>query len=283
MAALSRHLALAVCLVLVALSAAQAEQPRDFMIAPGKNGTDVMLDLVFPGMQATVEHRIPIYGIVNQFTLRANSLLTLPFYESQADAELRILALTFGASGGFRHELRGLHFADDETLSRTHRRLREIDGDVSSDTWGFGEGRVTLSVPFNDLVVLNAINSLRYQGSPDRTFDWRNGIVDDGTLFKSDIMLFFKHRDWGGFAPMMQVLNFDLDGARHTQFNYGFMAVTRPGFRHRDDIFLLQLLVHPGGSLGGIDNSDSYGMHLFYASFTFNIAYRMVFPVWRPE
>jgi hypothetical protein len=268
---------------LLALSSAHAEQTRDFMIAAPENGTDVMVDLIFPGVQTTLEHRVPIYGIANQLTLRGNALYTLPFYESQADAELRILILTLGASGGFRSDFRSLSFREDERLDRHHRRLREIDGKFASETWGFGEGRATLSLPINDYVVFNAINSLRFQGSPDRNFDWRTGVVHDGEFFRSDIMLFLKHRAWGGFAPLMQILNFSADGDRFTQFNYGFMLVTRPGFRLRDDIFLLQLLFHPGPTFGGYDNEDSYGMHLFFAPITFTIAYRMMLPVWRPE
>ena len=267
----------------VKMPVAHAEQTRDFMIAAPKNGTDAVVDLIFPGVQATIEHRLPIYAPANQLTLRANSLYTLPFYESQADVELRMLVLTLGGSAGFRHDMRSEVFAPGETLSSEHRRLREVDGDFTTNTWGFGEGRATLSLPINDYVVFNGINTLRFQGSPDRSFDWRTGVVHDGMFFRSDLTLFFKHRDWGAFAPMMQILDYGVDGSRHTQISYGFMALTRPGFRHRDDIFLVQFLVHPGASFGGTDNSDSYGTALFYAPITFTIAYRMIFPVWRPE
>jgi hypothetical protein len=268
---------------LSATSSAHAQQARDWMIAAQPSGTDAMLDLVFPGVQATLEHRAPIYGFSNQATLRANALYTVPFFESQADAELRILALTLGGSGGFRRDNHALTFEEDESLGRRKRRLRDIDGLYDTATYGYGEGRATLSLPINDYVLFNAINTLRFQDSPDRTFDWRQGVVHDGTTFRSDIMLFLKHRDWGGFAPMMQVLNFGLGENRFTQINYGFLAVTRPGFIRRGDIFFLQFLFHPGSTLGGYDNADSYGMHLFFAPITFTLAYRMVLPVWRPE
>jgi hypothetical protein len=107
--------------------------------------------------------------------------------------------------------------------------------------------------------------------------------VHDGAFFKSDIMLFFKHRAFGGLGPMMQILNFDLRDTRFTQINYGLVFVTRPGFRRRNDIFFVQFLFHPGATLGSYDNEDSYGMHLFFAPITFTIAYRMILPVWRPE
>jgi hypothetical protein len=275
-----------VVLVLAGLSparGARADQPRDFMIAAQPEGTDAIVDLVFPGGQAALEHRVPIYMMANQLTLRGNALYTLPFYESQLDADLRILILTIGASAGFRSDFRTLTFGPDESLSRTHRRLRDLDGRVEHETWEFGEGRATVSLPINDYVLLNAINTLRFQGQDDRTFDWRTGIVHDGSFFRSDITLFFKHGDFGGAGPMLQILNFGLRETRFTQINYGFVFVTRPGFRRRDDIFFLQFLFHPGDTLGTYDNESSYGAHLFVAPITFTIAYRMILPVWRPE
>jgi hypothetical protein len=264
-------------------SGARADQARDFMIAAQPEGTDAIVDLVFPGVQAALEHRVPIYGLSNQLTLRGNALYTVPFYESQADVDLRILILTIGASAGWRSDFRALRFDPNESLDRDHRRIRDIDGRTGRETWGFGEGRATVSLPINDFVLLNAVNTLRFQGHPDRVFDWRTGVVHDGSFFKSDITVFFKHRAWGGVGPTMQILNFDLRDTRFTQINYGLVFVTRPGFRRRDDIFFVQVLIHPGGTLGSYDNSDSYGAHLFLAPFTFTLAYRMILPVWRPE
>jgi hypothetical protein len=63
-----------------------------------------------------------------------------------------------------------------------------------------------------------------------------------------------------------------------------FAVIPHPvGFIRRGDIFFLQFLFHPGSTLGGYDNSGSYGMHLFFAPIVFTLAYRMVLPVWRPE
>ena len=87
-----RDLSLSLGLMLVvasqaslAPSRARAEQTRDFMIAAGEPGTDVFVDTVLPGAQLTVEHREPIYAFANQLNLRANTLLTPAFFESQAD------------------------------------------------------------------------------------------------------------------------------------------------------------------------------------------------------
>jgi hypothetical protein len=82
---------------------------------------------------------------------------------------------------------------------------------------------------------------------------------------------------------MMQFLNFELGDRRYTQFNYGFMLATRPGLQRADDILALQVLIHPGGSLGGVDNGDVYGLDVLFSPVTFFLAYRTVLPLWRPE
>lgn len=278
----ARALACAVALVAFAPPAAHAEQARDWILAAQPGGTDLMLDAILPGAQATIEHRIPIYGFANQLTFRANSLFVLPLYESQADVDLRILVLTLGASAGFRDTFRNLTFAPGERLDRDHRRQRELDGRVSNEIWGFYEGRAILSLPFNDYLVFQGVNTMRFEGVPDRTFDWRTGVVHDGQFFRSDNMLFLKHRDWGGIAPVVQILDFELGPQRTTQINYGVAIVTRPGLRRRNDLLFAQVLFHPGATLG-TDENDFYGTHLLFSPIVVTVAYRAVLPVYRPE
>lgn len=280
---LIRSLAL-MMLVLAVAPSAHAEQTRDFMIAAGEEGTDVFLDVVLPGLQATVEHRKPIYQTANQFNLRANALMTPAFVESQGDVELRVLVLTLGASLGYRSMFANQTFEAGEEFDRYARRIRFVDGKQDSTAFAFGEGRATVSLPINDYVVFNGINTLRFEGGPDRSYDWRNGIVrDSSAFFRSDLMLFFKHRDFGGLAPMVQIMNFDLNDERFTQFNYGFLFATRPGFRRANDIFFVQFLFHPGSTAGSYDNSEVYGNHLLFSPISLTIAYRVIFPTWRPD
>ena len=252
------------------------------MVALRPAGTDVYLDAVFPGLQATVEHREPIYGAANGFTARASSLWTMLFMEQQLDVELRVLALTLGGSVGWSHVYRHYEFAANEQSDREGRLIRDDEADWDSGRWPFAEGRLTLSLPFNDYVVFNGINTWRFEDRATRTFDWRNGIVrDNGMLFRSNLALFFKHRDWGAIAPLLEIQRYGIDGRRVTQLNYGFMLVTRPGLRERDDIFLFQFLWHFGDRLGGFDAGESYGQHTFSAPFTFILAYRMAFAIFR--
>ncbi|MDH5674670.1 MAG: hypothetical protein OEZ06_21260 [Myxococcales bacterium] len=279
-----RVLGVALFLSLMGVRPAAADQARDWIIAAQPSGTDVFVDVVLPGAQLTAEHRVPIYGFSNQLTLRGNALYTAAFYESQADVELRILALTLGGTFGYHASMRNMEFEAGDRIDRHARRMRTVDGDFSRVGYEYAEGRATLSLPINDYVVFNAINSMRHEGRPMRSVDWRNGVVrDDGLLFRSDIMLFLKHKDWGGFAPLFQIMSFDLDDERHTQFNYGFMLVTRPGIQRANDLLFLQVLLHPGSSLGGYDNSDVYGLDVLFSPVTFLLAYRTMIPVWRPE
>lgn len=256
----------------------RADQPRDWMVGPQPGGTLLNLDLIFPGVQAQVEHRVPIYGIANELWFKANALLTLPFYESQFDVDLRLVALSLGGSVGYRDDFRTYEFAPGESISRGHRRARESAGDYTNTSNGFGEGRVTLALPFNDNVVFLSINGLRYEGGTDRTFDWRIGVVrDSGTYLNSNNTLFFKSHKYGSIGPQLQVLNFRLDGKRETQVNYGFTVVTRPGFMHKNDVLFLSMLFNFNHSSTGYDAGGSFGNHTFYGPYTFQLAYRMVF------
>lgn len=248
------------------------------MVGPQPGGTLLNLDVVFPGVQAQLEHRVPIYNIANELWLKANALLTLPFYESQADVDLRLVILSIGGSVGYRSVFRGFEFKAGEPIDRVHRRDRELGGDTDTITNGFGEGRATLALPFNDYAVFLSINSLRFEGGPDRTFDWRLGVVrDDGMYVNSNSTLFIKHKSWGAIGPQLQVLNFPLDGQRQTQVNYGFTIVGRPGLMRKNDLIFLSMLFNFDTPDSGYAAGDVYGNHLFYTPMTFQFAYRTVF------
>ncbi len=253
------------------------------MVAPQPAGTYLNLDVVFPGLQAQVEHRIPIYGPVNELNLKANTLLTLPFMESQADFDLRLLVLSLGGSVGFRDNFRTLEFLPGEPITRGHRRDVDDAGLFKNTTAGYYEGRGTLALPFNDHALLLSVTGVRYEGGPDRTFDWRAGMVrDHGVVVRSDTTLFFKHKSFGAAGPMFEALDVPLDGKRRTLLNYGFTVVTRPGFRHANDLLFLAVLINFGSALGGFDAHDIYGNHTFYGQYTFQLAYRAVFELQGP-
>jgi hypothetical protein len=265
------------CLFL-APAAVHAEQTRDWMVGPQPGGTVLNMDIVFPGVQAQVEHRIPIYDIANELWLKANALLALPFYESQVDVDLRLVILSVGGSVGFRNNFRGFQFAPGEEFDRQARRTRELAGDSESITNGFGEARVTLALPFNDHAVFLGIQGMRFEDGPDRVFDWRLGVVrDNGMYINSNNTLFIKNKHFGAIGPQVQFLEFGLDGKRETQVNYGFTFVTRPGLMRKNDLFFLSMLFNFSKPSSGYRAGDVYGAHLFYAPMAFQLAYRMVF------
>jgi hypothetical protein len=254
-----------------------ADQRRDWMLdLQQPQGTFLYVDAVIPGVQLMLEHRIPIYDWFNEVDLRVNSLLMVPYYESKLDLDVRILVATFGASVGYMNTFLGQSFRPDESMTAEHRRDREYKGDIEDESWGFVEGRVAFSIPLNDYLFVQNVNTLRAEDRPDRSFDWHTGVVHDGLLFRSDFMPFIKNKEIGAFAPMLQVLNFNLDDTRHTILNYGFTFLTRPGFQRRDDMFLLSILVY-GATLGKRMNmEDIYGFHTLYLPLTFSCYYRAV-------
>jgi hypothetical protein len=265
-------------------SALRAEQVRDWMFVIQEPGTYLNTDLVLPGLQAQLEHRIPVFGKLNQLDLKINALPTLYYYESQVDADLRILVLTLGASVGFRDTFGNLSFGPDEDFDHDARRLAEKKGRYSNAFTGFAEGRVTLSLPFNDWMALQSINGARFEGGTDRTFDWRMGIVrDSGVYLKSNTTFYVHHRKFGALGPQLEILSYELDGKRNTQFNYGFTYVGRVGFRKRFDLLYLTVLFGLTGQINGIDTPQVYGDHVLHVPLTIVAAYRIVWDLTAPR
>ena len=255
---------------------ASANQQQDWMLAAGKPGTYVNLDAVFGAFQAGLERRINLFGNANQFTMRASAIAAIPFGGGQLDADLRILVLSLGTSVGGMDVWHNQTFVKGESITRKQRREREASGEIDSMKFGFWEGRASLALPFNDYVLFNSPHSFRLTGARERSFDNGIGVVHDGNYYRGEFQLFFKHRDIGGLAPTVQLLNFPLDGERHTQINYGFIFLSRAGLVRRDDLILFQLFYHPGGDLGGYDNKNVYGMAVLRGPIQFTFAYRSV-------
>lgn len=265
---------------------ARAEQARDWMVAAQPGGTYMNLDLVFPGLQAQLEHRTPIYGQANELNLKLNALPTAAFFESQLDADVRLVILSLGASVGIREVFTALEFAPGpaENYDAQERRNRQFAGDYTKSFAAFGEGRATLSLPFNDNLVFVSVNALRVEGGRDRVFDWRLGIMrDSGALFRSDTTLFLKGTGFGAIGPRVQLLNYKLNGASNTQVNYGLTFTTRPGFSRRNDILFLSVLLGVGGTVNGVATAEMYGNHLFKIPATIELAYRTVLEISGPD
>lgn len=275
----------AVWLLTVALGAspnvARANLPRDWMAGVQPEGADLFLDLILPGVQATLENRLNFYGDANQFTSRINALATAGFVESQLDLDMRVLVLAVGGSVGVRDTFRLQTFMPGESISIEHRLERELESEVTNGAWGFAEARVTLSVPFNDHMVLNSINRYRIEGRPQSSFDWRLAVVHDGEFLASETMFLLKGRSWGAIGPVVELLQYELGGQSRTQINWGAMLTTRLGWLADRDVLLIRALVNVGGP--GIDASQTYGLHYLSVPMNLTVAYRAVLPVWRSD
>lgn len=273
----------AVAAALLLTRPALAEQPRDWMVSAQPGGTRLNLDILLPGIQAILEHRIPVYGLANEVTFKVNALPTIVFFESQADVDVRFLVLTLGASFGVREVFHAYEFRRGQPFDRQTRRDLEFAGGYTDSFATYGEGRVQLALPFNDNVVLLSVNGLRFEGGNDRSFDWRLGIVrDSGAVFRSDTTLFLKFRELGAFGPRVMFLNYKLDGATNNQLNFGFTAVTRPGFRKRNDLLFVSMLFGVGGTTNSQPTEKVFGNHLLGMPATLELAYRTVFDLSDP-
>lgn len=255
---------------------AAAEQRHDWMLAAGEPGNYVNLDIVFGAVQAAYENRTNIFGGANTLTLRASALAAIPYGSTQFDADMRIVILNIGASVGAQDFWINESFGKGVVATRKLRREREASGDFDTQQFGFVEARAGIVLPFNDWLLFNNVNSFRFMGTKDGTFDYNTGVVHDGNYLKSDFQLFFKSAAFGGFGPMFEILNFPLDDKRRTQTNFGFMYVSRAGLVQRNDLILFQILFHAGDALGGYDNSDVYGMAVTRGPISFTLAYRSV-------
>ncbi len=260
---------------LVLPATAAADQRQDWLVAAPEKGNYLNLDFVFGALQAGFEERMPVYGGANMFTLRESAIAAWPFGGGQVDAEIRMLVLTLGVTGGFHSVWRNETFLPGQLMDRKERRARDAGGDFNTDNFGFWEGRASLALPFNDYVVFNAQTAWHITGATKRSFDYDAQVVDDGRFERTDFQLFLKHERIGALAPTFEILSFPLDNSWHTQLNYGFTFVTRAGLVRRDDVLIWQMMFHSGSIFGaGYDNRDVYGSATFRGPLTFLLAYR---------
>lgn len=270
----------AVLLFGVGLSqAARAEQRHDWFLAAGEDGTFLNATVFFPGVQTGVEHRESFYGMANQLTLRGTGILTYPMTDAQIDVNVRVLVVTAGLSVGGRDSFRNMTFEPDEPMDRKRRRDRWAAGDFDTAAWPHAEARLELALPFNDYLLFNCVNTARFEDRPNRSYDWRNGLVhDNGMLYKSESMLFVKHRSVGGLAPMITFLDFGLDDERHTMVLYGFTFLSRTGITRWNDQIAIQMHFY-GEMLDGFKYSDVYGADMWRGPWNIMVAYMSIIPL----
>lgn len=268
---------LAVLFLAVSARVAHADQRRDFMLNDlGAPGNYLLLDYFGTGGQVGFEHRGSIYGNSNDYTLNASALVGYPVGQVTASAAVRVLFLRFGGSIGYRTVWRNLSFEPGEDgeycmkCDRGARRDRDpiLGKGPDTDHFLMAEGNVSIFAPLNEYMVFTSTLAARYEGLRDRSYDWFFTTVhDSGVMTRSETLLFFKHRDWGGFAPYLQVMWLPRAGKHDTEVAWGFNAVTRLGLLERNDLVFLTFLIRPG--------DGSYGQHSYYSPVRALIIYRM--------
>ncbi len=259
-------------------SLAHAEQRRDWILDEiPPNGNFIILDYFGTGGQVGLEHRGSIYGKVNDYTLNVSSLIGYPVGQITASAALRVLFLRFGASVGYRTVWRNLSFEAGKNgeycieCDRGARRERDpvLGEGPDTDRFFMAEGSVSLYAPFNEWIVFTSQLAARYEGLRPRSYDWFfTNVHDDGVMSRLETLLFFKHRDWGGFAPYLQVMWLPRAGKHETEVAWGFNAVTRLGLIARNDLLFATFLIRPG--------DGSYGQHAYYSPVRALLIYRML-------
>jgi hypothetical protein len=258
-------------------STARADQRRDYIldeIAPA--GNYLLLDYFGTGGQVGLEHRGRLYGPVNDYTLNVSTLVGYPVGQITASAAIRVLFLRFAGSVGYRTVWRNLSFepGDDgeycKECDRGARRARDpvLGKGPDTDHFPMAEGSVSIFAPFNEWVVFTSQLAARYEGLRPRSYDWFfTNVHDPGLMTRLETLLFFKHRDWGGFAPYLQVMWLPRAGKHDTEVAWGFNAVMRLGLIERNDLVFATFLIRPG--------DGSYGQHSYYSPVRALIIYRM--------
>lgn len=261
--------------MLIVAAPAYAEQPADWFIGSGEEGTNLNLDFIFGALQGGIEHREEVFGGANMFTTRASALAALTYGSTQADIEMRLVNLTLGVSFGYQSFWRAQTYGPYDRMDRKERRERDAAGEFSTENFPFWEGRASMGFLINDYVAFNHITAYRDAGMPDRTFDNVTSVVHDGETITQDFQLALHHRDYGAFVPTFRILHFDLNDRYRLQFNWGFSLVSRAGLVRRDDLILMRMFFHSGPIFGaGIDNRDQFGTFVLRGPLTLIFAYR---------
>ena len=104
---------------------ASAEQRNDWMLMAGKPGTYLNLDVVFGALQASLEHRMNIFGGANTLALKGSVLAAIPYGSTQLDADLRLVILNLGVSVGAQDIWMNQTFQNGQVPTRKLRRERD--------------------------------------------------------------------------------------------------------------------------------------------------------------
>jgi hypothetical protein len=242
------------------------------MLDPPRKGLWIHGDAFTAGAQATLEGRIPIedetYGHAG---FRLSALGSLGYGEVAGHVDVRYFLFTFGASFGLRDVWRTYDAPRDVPVTRQLRLDEDSAKSFSAELWPFAEGRFRLVIPLESLwLVTNHV--VRWEASPENSFDWfTTNVHDGGVLYRGDAVLFFRNRYFGALGPYVRYMNMPRGTGRTNEVSAGLMYVVRLGIKHRDDLLSLQVLTRPG--------DDEFGFQILRVPLWVMLIYRASFGI----
>jgi hypothetical protein len=280
----------ALALLLVPSIAHAWPQARDYFLDPPRAGSFVHADLVTVGAQVSVEKRVALEDeSLGMFHMRANAMASLGFADVGVHTDLRVLGMfTFGASAGYRRVWNNYAYPEANTREKRHDKVGREGFTAPADdpgpkavNWPWFEARARMVIPLESLwLVTNA--AVRWEsafgggGMLDNSFDWfHTNVHDPGRIVRLDATLFYRHPKLGGLGPAVRYMKYKRNGEDVDELVYGLTFGTRPGFRKRDDLLLVQTLFDFqdkdksfGWHVGPLEKIPAYIMLIYRATFT---------------
>jgi len=265
-------------------------QRRDYFLDAPRAGTFVHADVFTVGAQGTFEHRKALEDEnMGMLHLRANAMASLGYADLGAHTDLRFGGLfTIGGSVGYRRVWNNYSYPNniENTRELRHDKTDEnVPGGPDRGrvrvNWPWFEARARMVIPLESLWWVNNAtwrwespgNDGADGGMAPNSFDWfHTNVHDPGRLFRFDTTLFYRNKSFGGIGPTLRVMTYKRRGEDVTEIAYGITFGTRPGFRKKDDLFLVQTLVDLsskefGWHVGPLEKIPLYAMIIYRMSF----------------
>ncbi|MBX3201964.1 MAG: hypothetical protein KF894_27760 [Labilithrix sp.] len=251
-------------------ASASPRQARDYFLDPPQKGLWAHGDAFTLGAQASLESRTPIEDeTFGTLALRASALASIGFSEAAAHVDVRYLLFTFGASAGYRNVWRTYQGAPGTPVSRALRLDTDRDSSFDARAWRWGEGRGRLVIPLDRLWFVTN-HALRWEGSPENTYDWfHTNVHDGGVLYRGDAVLFVRSASLGALGPYARYMDMPRGGRRRGELAAGLFYGIRPGLKQRDDLLSVVVLARPG--------DDEFGFHVLRLPLWTMVLYRASF------
>ena len=241
--------------------------PRDEEVRADKPGTYLHADVFTIGVQATVETRKELWHGLGALKMRSSAMLALPYADVQVFAQLRVWALALGVQAGGRREWEMYAFAPGEAGTRDERSDKKSRGDSVVVTYGYAEARLRMFLPAGEHVLGMLTGAIRYEGRPDRSFDWQNAIMVDGGVQRwAEAVAVLHGERWGFAGPMLRLTDRQYDGRPRTDIFPGLAAGLRLGLSGDTDLLYGTVYISP--------DDPQFGLHGLGMPVNINIVYR---------